>query len=106
ESTVIGLELYFEHRNYTAALFLFLPLVSCLYSLKECINDHLVTFITIIILTILSFFTYERAKLWGNTEELQLYWAKISPNSPRAQNSIAEVLLNQGRYQESNQFLE
>lgn len=106
ESTVIGLELYFEHRNYTAALFLFLPLASGLYSLKEYINDHLVTFITIIILTILSFFTYERAKLWGNTEELQLYWAKISPNSPRAQNSIAEVLLNQGRYQESNQFLE
>lgn len=106
ESTVIGLELYFEHRNYTAALFLFLPLASGLYSLREHINDHLVNFITVIILIILSFFTYERAKLWGNTEELQLYWAKISPNSPRAQNSIAEVLLNQGRYQESNQFLE
>lgn len=106
ESTVIGLELYFEHRNYTAALFLFLPLASSLYSLKRYINDHLVNFIVIIVLAILSFFTYERAKLWGNTEELQLYWAKISPNSPRAQNSIAEVLLNQGRYQESNQFLE
>ena len=106
ESTVIGLELYFEHRNYTAALFLFLPLASGLYSLRQHINHYLVSFIVIITLTILSFFTYERAKLWGNTEELQLYWAKISPNSPRAQNSIAEVLLNQGKYQESNQFLE
>lgn len=106
ESTVIGLELYFEHRNYTAALFLFLPFASGLYSLRQHINYHLVNFIVIIVLAILSFFTYERAKLWGNTEELQLYWAKISPNSPRAQNSIAEVLLNQGKYQESNQFLE
>ena len=106
ESTFIGLELYFEHRNYTAALFLFLPFASGLYSLKQHINYHLVNFIVIIVLAILSFFTYERAKLWGNTEELQLYWAKISPNSPRAQNSIAEVLLNQGKYQESNQFLE
>lgn len=106
ESTVIGLELYFEHRNYTAALFLFLPFASGLYSLRKYISHHLVNLIVIIILAILSFFTYERAKLWGNTEELQLYWAKISPNSPRAQNSIAEVLLNQGRYQESNHFLE
>lgn len=106
ESTVIGLELYFEHRNYTAALFLFLPFASGLYSLRQHINYHLVNFIVIIVLAILSFFTYERTKLWGNTEELQLYWAKISPNSPRAQNSIAEVLLNQGKYRESNQFLE
>lgn len=106
ESTVIGLELYFEHRNYTAALFLFLPFASGLYSLRKYISHHLVNLIVIIILAILSFFTYERAKLWGNTEELQLYWAKISLNSPRAQNSIAEVLLNQGRYQESNHFLE
>jgi tetratricopeptide (TPR) repeat protein len=106
ESTVIGLELYFEHRNYTAALFLFLPFASGLYSLRKYISHHLVNLIVIIVLAILSFFTYERAKLWGNTEELQLYWAKISPNSPRAQNSIAEVLLNQGRYQESNHFLE
>lgn len=106
ESTIIGLELYFEHRNYTAALFLFLPFASGLYSLRQHINHHLVNLIVIIVLTILSFFTYERAKLWSNTEELQLYWAKISPNSPRAQNSIAEVLLSQGRYQESNHFLE
>lgn len=106
ESTVIGLELYFEHRNYTASLFLFLPFASGLYSLRQHIKYHLVNFIVIIILAILTFFTYERAKLWGNTEELQLYWAKISPNSPRAQNAIAEVLLNHGKYQESNQFLE
>lgn len=106
ESTVIGLELYFEHRNYTAALFLFLPFASSLYSLRQHINLHLVNFIIIIVLAILSFFTYERAKLWGNTEELQLYWAKNSPNSPRAQNAIASILMNQGQVFEANQFLE
>ncbi|MGB9191843.1 tetratricopeptide repeat protein [Acinetobacter sp.] len=106
ESTVIGLELYFEHRNYTAALFLFLPFASGLYSLRQHINLHLVNFIVIIVLAILSLFTYERAKLWGNTEELQLYWAKNSPNSPRAQNAIASTLMNQGQIFEANQFLE
>lgn len=106
ESTVLGLELYFEHRNYLAALFLFLPIASGLYLLQEKMNPKLVIFITLLIFSIFSFFTYERAKLWGNTAELELYWAKISPNSPRAQNAIAGVLMNQGQVQEANHFLE
>lgn len=105
ESTVLGLELYFEHRNYLAALFLFLPVASGLYLLQEKINPKLVVLITLVIFSILSFFTYERAKLWSNSAELELYWAKISPNSPRAQNAIAGILMNQGRVQEANQFL-
>ena len=82
ESTVIGLELYFEHRNYLSAIFLFLPIASGFYSLKKYIDSRLVYFIILLILSILSFFTYERAKLWGNTDQLQLYWAKNSPDSP------------------------
>lgn len=106
ESTVLGLELYFEHRNYLAALFLFLPIASGLYTLQEKMDPKLVILMTMVIFSILSFFTYERAKLWGKTAELELYWAKTSPNSPRAQNAIASVLINQGRVQEANHFLE
>lgn len=106
ESTVIGLELYFEHRNYLAALFLFLPIASGLYILHEKINPKLVILIIFAIISMLSFFTYERAKLWSNNDELQLYWAKNSPNSSRAQNAIASILMNQGRVIEANQFLE
>ena len=106
ESTVIGLELYFEHRNYLAAIFLFLPIVSGLALLKDRIDVRLVNLIVIFILGGLSFFTYERAKLWGNTPALELYWAQNSPNSPRAQSSIAGVLFDQGRVLEANLFLE
>ncbi|WP_374664322.1 tetratricopeptide repeat protein [Acinetobacter sp.] len=106
ESTVIGLELYFEHRNYLAAIFLFLPIVSGLVILKEKIDAQLVNLITIFILSGLSFFTYERAKLWGNTPALELYWAQNSLNSPRAQSSIAGMLFDQGRVLEANLFLE
>lgn len=105
ESTVLGLELYFEHRNYLAALFLFLPIASVLYALHEKINPRLVVLITITVLGMLSFFTYERAKLWSKNDELQLYWAKNSPNSPRAQNAIAGMLMDQGHIQEADQFL-
>lgn len=106
ESTVIGLELYFEHRNYLAALFLFLPVAAALYALKEKIEPKLVYFIIVVIFSILSFFTYERAKLWGNTDELLLYWAKNTPESPRAQSTIAMTLMEQGYILESKQHLE
>lgn len=106
ESTVIGLELYFEHRNYLAALFLFLPLASGLIALENKIDRKLVILIITLMLGLLSFFTYERTKLWGKTNELQLYWVKISPNSPRAQNSIADLLFSQGDVYSANQYLE
>ncbi|OEY93528.1 hypothetical protein BJD20_05040 [Acinetobacter proteolyticus] len=106
ESTVIGLELYFEHRNYLSAIFLFLPIASGFYSLKKYIDSRLVYFIILLILSILSFFTYERAKLWGNTDQLQLYWAKNSPDSPRAQNAIAAVLFDKGNLFEANQYVQ
>lgn len=106
ESTVIGLELHFEHRNYLAALFLFLPVVAALYTLKEKIEPKLVYFIITIIFSILSFFTYERAKLWGNTDELLLYWARNTPESPRAQSTIAMTLMEQGYILESKKHLE
>jgi len=106
ESTVLGLELYFEHRNYLAAIFLFLPIASALCLLKDKINIKIVYIIVITVLSILSFFTYQRAKLWGNTEQLLLYWAKNTPNSPRAQSAIARKLVEQGKVSESNNYLE
>lgn len=106
ESTVIGLELYFEHRNYLSAIFLFLPIASGFYSLKKYIDARLVYFIILLILSILSLFTYERAKLWGNTDRLQIYWAKNSPDSPRAQNAIAAVLFDRGNFFEANQYVQ
>lgn len=106
ESTTIGLELYFEHRNYLAALFLFLPIASGLYHLQQKVDPKLVMLIVTIILGILCFFTHERAKLWGDSNQLQLYWAQNSPNSPRAKNAIAGILMKQGRTLEANKFLE
>lgn len=106
ESTVLGLELYFEHRNYLSALFLFLPIASGLYLLREKIEPKLVIFIISIILSLLAFFSFERVKLWGDSEKLQLYWAKNTPNSARAQNVLASYLLRRGKAYESIIFLE
>ncbi|MDR2186565.1 MAG: hypothetical protein LBE62_00765 [Azonexus sp.] len=106
ESSVIGLELYFEHRNYLAAAFLFLPLAWGLALLREKIAPALVTLIGACCLVILAFLTWQRAQLWDNSAKLELYWAAENPDSPRAQNIIASYYLLTGRTEEGVAQLE
>jgi len=106
ESTVLGLELYFEHRNYVAAIFLFLPVAAGLFALSEKITPSIVVLISILILGVLAMLTWQRAILWSNTDKLQIYWAQNSPNSPRAQSKYADLLMNAGQYKQANQVLE
>lgn len=106
ESTFIGLELYFEHRNYLAALFLFLPIAYGIISLGDIVNRKIVIVASFALLVILSFLTYQRSKLWSDTDYLQLFWAKNTPSSARAQNALANHLFNEGYYEASNAHLE
>jgi len=105
ESTVIGLELYFEHRNYVAAIFLFLPVAAGLSALSKKIEPSIVVLGSILILGMLATLTWQRAVLWSNVDKLQIYWAQNSPNSTRAQGKYAELLMNAGQYQQANQVL-
>lgn len=105
ESTVVGLELYFEHRNYPASAFLFLPIAFGIDFLRRNFNKRLAIVVALALLTTLSFLTLQRATLWGDVEALDLYWAHNNPNSPRAQNTIATYLANHGRFEESEQHL-
>ncbi|WP_296284658.1 hypothetical protein [uncultured Acinetobacter sp.] len=106
ESTFIGLELYFEHRNYIAAIFLFLPLASGLFILSEKVNPKIAIIIICFIITILAWMTWQRATLWSDTTKLQVYWAQNNPQSVRAQSRFAEILLMHGRADEANHILE
>lgn len=106
ESTVVGLELYFEHRNYLAGIFIFLPVALGLYHLSHYIKPKLVIFITILILVLLSLLTYQRAVLWSDDIRLMLYWAQNSPNSARAQSLKAVIMTQDGRMDLAQQTLE
>lgn len=105
ESTVLGLELYFEHRNYVAAIFLFLPVAAGFSALSKKIRPTIVVLISILILGMLAILTWQRAVLWSNTDKLQIYWAQNSPDSPRAQGKYADLLMNAGQYKQANQVL-
>lgn len=98
ESTVLNLELYFEHRNYAASAFLFLPVAVVLVSLNKITKVWVPVCGIVLMLMMLSFLTWERAKLWADTENLQLYWAASTPESPRALNKIGYSLYGAGSY--------
>ena len=97
ESTVVGLELYFEHRNYVAAAFLFLPVAMGLLLLAERRNVIVAGGLALLVLGMLSLLTWQRAQLWADTETLQNYWAVSTPESARAQNRLSAHLFAAGR---------
>jgi len=97
ESTVVGLELYFEHRNYVASAFLFLPVVAAIVWLAGKISLSVVVMLTAAILGVLGWMTWQRSMLWGDNGKLQTYWALTTPDSPRAQNYLAVQAFRQGQ---------
>jgi tetratricopeptide (TPR) repeat protein len=105
ESTVIGLELYFEHRNYLPAAFLFLPVAQGLSALPHRFSPALKAGLALFILVVLGLLAHQRALLWSKPAELDLYWALSAPNSPRAQNSLVAHLQSQGNIQGAREVL-
>ncbi|MCB1809187.1 MAG: hypothetical protein KDJ99_29735, partial [Candidatus Competibacteraceae bacterium] len=91
ESTIIALELYFEHRNYLPAIFLFLPIASGIYKLKKLKSSILAFVVAFGLCTSYALATWQRTGIWGDEHQLQLVWAEMNPNSPRAQNSAAQT---------------
>lgn len=101
ESSVIPLELYFEHRNYLPALLMFWPLGLWLADAwnKPHLN-HLRTLrrmLSIVLPALLAALTFLHADLWGNSAEQGLVWAERNPDSPRAQAWAAQIEMAQGR---------
>jgi len=87
ESSVIPLELYFEHRNYVPALLLFWPLA--LWLVQSRFSAGLRTAAAVVLLALFATTTFHRASLWGSPETLAALWAKQNPDSSRAQATHA-----------------
>jgi tetratricopeptide (TPR) repeat protein len=96
ESGWLGLELYFEHRNYLPSVFLFLPLSVWLVQAHAGAQRALAWLVGGVLLAWLAFFSWQRAKLWADPVKLEVYWALAAPESPRAANALARHWLNQG----------
>lgn len=95
ESTFIPLELYFEHRNYLPAIFLFLPLTHWL--VNKASQWRWLPAMPLLLIGLFAFMTHQQAILWGDRGRLIAHWAKINPSSIRAQRTLAMELEAHGR---------
>ncbi len=103
ESSVLNLELYFEHRNYMTAAFLFLPLVVLL---RSKVSQPMFFGVAIAALLVLGSFTRYSATVWQDFPSIVEASARKAPTSARAQAQYATQLFNAGRYEESLQVID
>ena len=98
ESTVVNLELYFEHRNYIAAAFLFLPLVELVHrkaSLRAFVLASLAAALVV------GSFTRYSATVWKSLPSMIESSALKAPTSSRAQGQWAKLLFVAGKKNEA-----
>jgi len=98
ESTIVPLELVFEHRNYLPSLFFFLPLSVGIKSLLDYYREKstvmhviLVVFATLL-LTSVGFSTHLRNFAWATERSLWEDAMHKAPNSARPLTVLAEDL--------------
>ena len=95
ESSVLPLELVFEHRNYLPSLFLFFP-VACafndilnFYKDKNKLLFSLTILSVILIIATLCTSTFIRNKAWANNRTLWIDALAKAPQNARAVNTLA-----------------
>lgn len=104
ESTSIPLELYFEHRNYLPAMLMFWPLGLWLSNFRSL--GLLKVLLILALPLLLACMTYIRAELWGDVRGQALLWARINPDSPRAQANAASIEMQNRHAAEAAKRLE
>lgn len=87
ESTVVSLELYFEHRNYLAIFGPVFAIVYFLYSHSAKTRKALLVGAPLVLL-INAWFLFSIASLTGDSSAAAKYWAYRYPNSERAVTAL------------------
>jgi len=103
ESSVLNLELYFEHRNYLAAAFLFVPLV---VFLQRRLHGSLFFVVAVGAMLLLAGFTRYTATIWQDQARIVEASARKAPTSARAQLLYATDLYNDKRFDEAVRVIE
>lgn len=112
ESTFIGLELYFEHRNYLPSIFIYLALsflfIHIMYSYM--VNNKIflhVSFVVLIVCYVISDgnATYSRNDVWRNEIVLMDDAISSAPNNLRPYISASAAYMSLGKFDEAKKYL-
>ena len=99
ESTIIPLEILYEHRTYLPFVLLFMVLASLLVQGIE--NRRWRFLIVGILLFTSSAWTYQRAAVWGDAIRLYRDVVAKSPGKARPHNNLGAALRDAGHRQEA-----
>ena len=104
ESTVIPLELYFEHRNYLALLG---PALACIAAANLLSRrfQYLVIPGLIAWAMLAAFSAHISARTWGDDLALASVWARENPESARARQHLAVTLMKYSSNSEAKAVL-
>lgn len=105
ESSIVPLDLVYEHRNYFPIMGL--SLISA-YAVGQ-IPDRLRTFSIIVLVALFSTLTFIRSSIWGNTQAHMLVEVENHPDSPATLYEAGRVVLRlaeQSQGKNDNYFLE
>lgn len=97
ESTVVPLELYFEHRNYFALIIPYFAFVCGVWWISKRFNYQKFALIALMAwLSISSFVLFQVTSLYGNPRVAAEIWYKEHPKSSRAAQYLAQHLIAGG----------
>ncbi len=107
ESTFIGLELFFEHRNYLPVMGIILVFSVYVFRGLMAISDKSILHLALpgLLILILSGVTFSRANIWQYQYTLIYIGVKNHPGSYRYQREFASVLSNLKDPDETQIFL-
>ena len=96
ESTIFGLDLMYEHRNYLPSLGIIL--IGCWAALK-LENHRLLVLAGAVFVSVFAGATALRTQAWGDEGQLYHAFVQARPNSVRARVTLAEWHTVQGEFQ-------
>ena len=99
ESSVIGLELVFEHRNYLPSMFAILAIVSLVFRYSK--HALPAAIILSLVGALFCMWTFERNRAWADEISLYRDSAAKSPGKARPQNNLGAALSRGGQYEEA-----
>jgi tetratricopeptide (TPR) repeat protein len=107
ESTLLPLELYFEHRNYLPSFGIFFSLGYGGYLLLSQARLKRVIAATLILVPIAyGAVTYQRVLVWQSWQRMLFAALSHYPDSPRVHTGLANLYVNQGNLDKALEHLE
>ena len=95
ESTILPLEIAFEHRNYLADFGILLPLCYALLDTSHAVGTLAARRTALVVfIAMLSIVTYMRSENWSSSFEEAVTEARFHPDSPQAQYDAGRIFVN------------